>query len=182
MAILQLKINLSDIRPEIWRRFLVNDSIGFHKFHEIIQEIMGWENYHLYSFGINSVRIELPDEEGYSEYESENSKKIKLSQYINKEKQKINYVYDFGDSWEHILLVEKILDKLPEGINKIPCCLAGARACPPEDCGGSGGYERISEIFETGKDPWDDDVDALKEWLDDWKPEAFDLNEINKMI
>lgn len=180
--ILQLKIILKDIEPKIWRRFLVYDNISFHKLHEIIQDIMGWENYHLYSFDVDDSRIDLPDEEGYSEVEAKNSKKIKLYDFLIDEKQKFIYLYDFGDSWEHDLIIEKILDNIPKGVSKIPYCLEGERACPPEDCGGGGGYERFVQILETEKDPYGEDVKELKEWLGDWKPEGFDINKINKMF
>ncbi len=179
--IFQLKMSLMDIKPKIWRRFFVNSNISFHKLHEIIQKVMGWDNYHLYSFSINRIRIELPDEEGYSEYSSENSRKVKLNEYIKGEKQKINYLYDFGDSWEHEIIVEKILDSLPENVVHIPYCIDGERACPPEDCGGIGGYERVLELLSTGKDSWGE-AEELKEWLGDWNPEEFSVNEINKSL
>src|SRR3989344_8735219 len=121
MGVLQLKITLNGIKPKIWRRFLVSDNISFHQLHNIIQDAMGWGNYHLYSFIIDGVRIELPDEEAYSE--SKNSKKIKLFNYLTEEKQKLEYDYDFGDGWRHELIVEKILEDLPNEVNSIPFCI-----------------------------------------------------------
>jgi len=177
--ILQFKITLKDIKPKIWRRFLISDSWTFDKLHRIIQEIMGWENYHLYEFRFGNIRIILPDE-GYLEENELDPKKVKVYEYLNKEKQKCEYVYDFGDSWEHEIIIEKIM---PDQIgDKYPKCIDGERACPPEDCGGVGGYERILEVLKTGEDPGGEDVQELKEWLGKWNPEEFDINKINKNI
>ena len=165
--ILQLKIFLEDIYPKIWRRFLAKDSISFHQLHNIIQGVMGWKNYHLYYFNINKKRIELPDKEGYAAYKIENSKKVKLRDYIIKEKQGSVYEYDFGDSWRHIIIVERILNSLPIDVTSVPYCLEGERACPPEDCGGTGGYERFIKVLNTGKDPWKENIKELKKWLGD---------------
>ena len=179
--ILQLKIYLKNIDPKIWRRFLVSDNILFHQLHNILQEIMGWENYHLYSFDIDGMRIELPDEGGYSENESENSKKIKLNKFIGAEKKKFDYLYDFGDSWEHEIIVEKISKNLPENVKQIPYCLEGERACPPEDCGGVLGYEELIEISKDKNHP--DYEERIKDWLgEDWDFEKFNINEINKKL
>lgn len=181
MAILQLKIKLRDIKPKIWRRFLVKDDITFHGLHNIIQEVMGWENYHLYCFNIGLMRIEMPDDGGYSEYESKNSKKVKLFDYLAVEKQKFHYEYDFGDNWEHEIVVEKILDSLPEGVQQVPYCIEGERACPPEDCGGIWGYEELVEISKDKNHP--DYEERIINWLgEEWDFEKFDINEINKKL
>jgi len=180
MRVLQLKIELADIKPRIWRRFIASDSISFHKLHEIIQFIMGWGNYHLYEFDIGGVKVGLIDED--ADYELKDAKKIKLSNYLRDSKQKFKYMYDFGDGWQHHIVVEKILDKLPEQVKKAPFCLEGERAGPLEDCGGVGGYERFLEVLETGKDPWGENVKELKDWLGDWHPEKFDVTKINRML
>ena len=179
--IFQLKIYLKDIEPKIWRRFLVSDFWTFDKLHRIIQSIMGWENYHLYEFKFGEMRIVSPDE-GYLEENELDPKKVKIEDYVNKEKQKFRYIYDFGDSWEHEIIVEKIMEDKVEDVDKSPKCISGERACPPEDCGGAGGYERLLEVLKTGKDPWGDDVKELKEWIGNWDSEKFDLEKINQMI
>src|SRR3989344_9082209 len=127
-GIFQLKIALDGITPKIWRRFLIKDNISFHDLHNIIQLIMGWGNYHLYSFYINKEEIGIPDPEFRSELT--NAKKIKLKDKLSL-KQKFGYVYDFGDNWEHTLIVEKILNDKDVAI--VPICLEGERSCPPED-------------------------------------------------
>ncbi len=179
--ILQLKITLKDIEPKIWRRFLVSDFWTFDKLHRIIQKVMGWENYHLFEFKFGNIRV-LPPDEGYLEENELDPKKIKIERYVDKEKQKFEYIYDFGDSWEHEVIVEKITEDKIEDVDKYPKCIEGERACPPEDCGGIGGYERFLELLKTGKDPWKENVQELKEWLGDWDPERFDIKEINKEL
>lgn len=177
--ILQLKIYLEDIEPKIWRRFLVSDSWTFDELHRIIQEVMGWENYHLYEFDINRIKIGLMDDD--VDYDLEDAKKAQIGQYLNKKGQKFSYLYDFGDGWEHKLIIEEITEDKREG-ERYPCCITGERACPPEDCGGVNGYERFLEVLKTGKDPWNEDVKELKEWLGDWGPEKFNIIKINKEI
>ncbi len=179
--ILQLKIELKEIEPKIWRRFLVSDSWSFDKLHRIIQLIMGWEDYHLFEFKFDDVRI-VPPDEGYLEENELDPRKTKIGQYVNKEKQKFDYVYDFGDSWEHEIVVEKIFENESEVSYSCPYCIDGARACPREDCGGVSGYERFIEILKGNEDPWGEDREGLKEWLGDWEPERFDLSEINKRL
>ncbi|MEK6927942.1 MAG: plasmid pRiA4b ORF-3 family protein [Nanoarchaeota archaeon] len=179
MTFLQLKVNLKEIKPKIWRRFVVSDDISFDKLHSIIQNVMGWENYHLYSFEIHGERIELPDEEGYSEEESKNSENIKIKEYLNAEKLKFIYLYDFGDSWEHEIVVEKLLSILPDNVKYVPFCLEGNNACPPEDCGGVFGYEQCIQVLNDKKKSNGDSKELL-EWLGNWKPDDFNITEVNK--
>lgn len=177
--ILQLKIYLEDIEPKIWRRFLVSDFWTFDKLHRIVQKVMGWQNYHLFEFKFGNIRITPPDE-GHLEENELDPKKTKICEYVNEEKQKVVYIYDFGDSWKHEIVVEKIMPDEIEEATKYPTCIAGERACPPEDCGGISGYERFLEILKTGKDPFGENVTELKKWLGDWEPEKFNIKEINK--
>lgn len=128
---------------------------------------MGWEDYHLYNFKINRINIGLLDEDND---ELEDAEKIKLSDYLVIKKQKFYYTYDFGDSWEHILIIENILDS---NIMSIPICLAGEKACPPEDCGGMGGYEELLKI-RLNKNHKDYEKQII-----DWLGEKFDLDSFN---
>jgi len=178
--ILQLKIYLNGIKPQIWRRFLVKDEISFHKLHNIIQEVMGWEDYHLYEFNLNGESIGLVDDDALdSNPELKDSEKIKLLKYLNEEKQKFLYIYDFGDSWEHILVVEKILEG--DASKKYPVCIEGERACPPEDCGGIWGYEEFLKIKNNKNHP--DYEEKIVDWLgEDFDFEKFDLEGVNKNL
>ena len=224
--ILQLKIRVEEIKPPIWRRFLVKEDITFEKLHEIIQELMDWDNYHLYEFNVNNISIALDEDEGFNPAEGilnqlknspeftklleqqdlskggvtldvkkvnkilqeANKKKITkeksgvniiISKIINQEKLKFSYYYDFGDNWENIIVVEKILEEEPN--KKYPVCIDGARAGPPEDCGGVWGYEELMEIQKDKNHP--DYEERIVEWLgEDFDFEEFDMNKINEKL
>jgi len=183
---IQMKISLDYITPLIWRRFIVNDSITLHRFHQIIQVIMGWTDSHLYSFNINKIEYQFPDKENDSFYKDlvfgtppANSKKIKLSELNLKPKQKMKYIYDFGDDWAHTILIEKILE-IDEGL-KTPICIDGERNNPPEDCGSVPGYERILEVLQK-KNRTEEDKELI-EWVgEDFNPEEFDVKDKNKLL
>lgn len=173
--ILQLKISLKYSEPLIWRRFLVNGNISFHRLHDIIQVVMGWGNYHLYDFNANGQRFSIPDEDW--DEKVIDSRKVKLS--ILKPKQKIYYTYDFGDCWEHLISIEKMVQK--DAGKAYPICIAGELSCPPEDCGSISGYYRLLTIKKNKKHP--EYKHLIIEWLgEDFDPEYFDLEQVNKYL
>lgn len=173
LLVAQFKVTLKDIEPPIWRRFQVTNGITMHKLHLVLQEVMGWRNCHLYQFKINGYYYVDPAHEHY--LPAKNSKTAKLSQVLPQGRKKFLYEYDFGDSWEHEVVLEKVLPPA-EGV-RYPVCLAGERACPPEDCGGTPGYERILEIMRR---PDHAEYRKTIDWLGgEYNPEAFDLEEVN---
>ena len=113
------------------------------KLHEVVQVAMGWYDSHLHMFTFDGVAYGVPDLDDWMEVRDE--RRVKLNQLLSKPKQKLRYQYDFGDSWEHEILLEKILD--PDESAKYPRCTAGKLACPPEDCGGVWGYESFLEAI-----------------------------------
>jgi hypothetical protein len=168
----QLKITLRDIKPPIWRRVQVKDC-SLAKLHEVIQVCMGWDGYHLHSFEIGGEQYSEPDPDGMMETEDE--RKVKLSQVVSGGIKRFSYTYDFGDNWEHTIQVEKVLDAEP-GV-RYPRCIDGKRACPPEDCGGPWGYGELLEIIADPKHP---EHEERMEWMGgEFDPEAFDLDAIN---
>jgi hypothetical protein len=172
--IYQIKLSLIGVKPPIWRTVLVASDINLESFHEVIQLAMGWTNSHLHQFIANKVFYGMPDDD--FELEMEDETKHKLSQLLKKEKDTLIYEYDFGDSWEHKILLEKILPY--DSSTALPVCIKGKRACPPEDCGGIWGYE---ELLETISDPKHPDHESMLEWLGgEFDPEEFDLEEINE--
>ncbi len=176
VKVLQLKIFLDEITPKIWRRFLVKDNLTFHKLHEIIQTLMSWGDYHLYAFYIGKEQFSVPHT--YSDEKQINAKKVKLKDKLSLKK-KFGYVYDFGDNWEHTLVVEKILDA--KDVAECPTCLEGERACPPEDCGSIPGYYELMRIKKNKKHP--EYKERIVEWLgEDFDFEFFDKGEINKEL
>ena len=172
----QLKISLNHIKPSIWRRFIVDADIKLPDLHGIIQTVMGWYNTHLHQFRINNQFYSLPDEDAITEHAD--YRKIRLNSVITNEKQKFYYDYDFGDDWEHTIILEKIIPK--DKNMKYPICVDGKRNSPPEDCGGVGGYEDLIEII---KHPGTEELDDMINWLGgEYDPEEFNIDSVNEML
>jgi len=170
----QLKITLKNIRPPIWRRIQVLSSTTLEQLHLIVQEVMGWDNYHMHSFSIAGIDYGQPQRE----FNVRSEKTVTLRQVVKGEKSKFFYTYDFGDSWEHEILVEKELPSTPD--TNYPVCITGKRACPPEDCGGSWGYAELLEIISDLSHP---EYEERMEWVgESFNPDTFDLNEVNQRL
>ncbi len=175
-TVYQLKITLKGSRPPIWRRVQVLSSTTLGELHRIIQIAMGWTDSHLHQFTIHGEEYGEPQPE--FDFYVQDEAKVKLSKVVTGEKFKFTYDYDFGDSWDHQILVEKVLPPAADG--HYPVCLTGKRACPPEDCGGVWGYE---EMLEAIKDPTHPEYENYQEWLpEDFDPEFFDLAEVNEAL
>jgi DNA invertase Pin-like site-specific DNA recombinase len=178
-SIYQLKITLKDIRPPIWRRVQVHSDATLGHLHWVIQLSMGWTNSHLHSFSIQGVEYGVPMPElDFDEMGLRDEQPVKLSKVISGEKFKFSYLYDFGDSWEHEILVEKVLEVDPE-IN-YPICIKAQRACPPEDCGGAWGYQTFLEIIQDPEHPEHED---MLEWVGGaFDPDDTEFDEINPLL
>jgi hypothetical protein len=176
--IYQIKVTLDDTHPPIWRRILVPSHATLLKLHDILQIVMGWEDYHLHMFTIEGLIYGDPADDEYGDLGTLDEASYKLNQVIYQEGQRMSYEYDFGDSWDHTLLVEKILPP-QEGV-RYPICLKGKRACPPEDVGGVWGYENFLEAIY---DPDHDEHEQYLTWIGgEFDPEAFDLEEVNTRL
>lgn len=173
----QIKITLKDIKPVIWRKILVKANINLFTLHVILQEVMGWTGGHLHQFFIDGEYYGQPDQDDFED-EIINEKEFKLKDVVNKEKQKFKYEYDFGDDWRHELIVEKILPS--EKGKYYPICLDGARACPPEDCGGAGGYDNFLMAI---KHPNHVEHETMLEWIGgSFDPDKFDIEAVNEEL
>lgn len=169
--IYQLKITLEHIKPKIWRSFQVRSDVKLTRLHEIIQPVMGWENYHLYAFDVSGVEYTDPEsiDDTMHELDHQDGSKVKLLDVLPEVGGKILYRYDFGDNWEHTIELEKTLDPVPG--ERYPVCIDGARACPREDCGGIGGYEELLCVLA---DPEDEEHEEMRQWAgENWDPERF---------
>lgn len=175
-TVYQLKITLRDIRPPIWRRVHVRASEQLEHLHYVAQISMGWTNSHLHSFTIQGVDYGVPMPDlGFDDLGLKDESKVRLGKLIPGEKFKFSYLYDFGDSWEHEILVEKVLKADPEV--DYPVCIKAKRACPPEDCGGTWGYQ---DFLTAIQDPKNSEHEAMLEWVGGaFDPEAVDLDEVN---
>ncbi len=180
MNVYQLKIGLIGAKPPIWREIKVNNNITFGTLHEIIQEVMGWENSHLHEFTDRQKDISIRRVDGMFGVEDaniSNEDKVKIKYILKRKGSRIKYIYDFGDSWEHEIKVTAVFkDKKLD----YPICLKGKRACPPEDCGGVWGY---ANLLETIKDPKHPEHEDMIEWIgEDFDPEKFDLEKLNEIL
>ena len=174
--IYQLKITLDEIKPPIWRRIQVRSDITLYQLHRIIQVTMGWCGGHLHQFIINRETYSIPIP--MDDFEVIDERDVTLNQFIEDEKFRFAYEYDFGDSWYHIILVEKILP--PESDMGHPVCLKGKRECPPEDCGGAYGYEEFLEAIQNPEHP---EHEEMLDWVEyNFDPEEFDLDYINTVL
>jgi hypothetical protein len=167
--VFQLEVTLLDIEPPIWRRVLVGADSTLDHLHEVIQAAFGWWNYHLHEFEVDSTRYGVPDPDWDWGEPTRDERSTRLDA-IAGEGSSFRYTYDFGDGWEHKVVVEKVLPA--ESAPTAPACIDGRRACPPEDCGGPWGYGELLEILA---DPSHPEHDERREWLDrTFDPEAFD--------
>ena len=177
----QLKVTLLDSRPKIWRRFCVPANIRLSQLHKVLQRVMGWTDSHLHNFrhGHNVYQVPYPgfDDLDGPEGRNRDERRFTLASLIDSPRQKLLYEYDFGDGWEHEVVLEKILAAAP---SQNPICLGGENACPPEDSGGLIGYYRLIEILDDPKDPEHAD---LRDWIGGpFDPKAFDLAGVNRAI
>ncbi len=174
--VFQIRVDLLYVRPPIWRRFLVKPTTRLDSFHEMLQDIMGWYNCHLWHFQLGDEYYGLVNP--FWESDIQDASKVKLSQALLGEGDKIEYVYDFGDDWQHTVKLEKIVDA--EKGQHYPIVVKGKRNCPPEDCGGSWGYAEFLEAIQNKKHPEHED---LLEWVGgEFDPEAFDIEYINREL
>jgi hypothetical protein len=178
--IYQLKITLLEIEPPIWRRFHVREDITLTALHDYIQGVMqGWMDCHLHEFEIGGERYGVPDHEydDVPEMRQKNEKQHRLCDLV-RPGDVFLYRYDFGDNWEHTVGVEERLQADPDV--KYPICIAGQRHCPPEDCGGSMGYE---EFLEAISNPRHEEHKHYLKWVGgSFDPEAFDLKRANDIL
>ncbi|ETS29571.1 MULTISPECIES: plasmid pRiA4b ORF-3 family protein [Photorhabdus] len=180
----QLKITLTDSQPAIWRQFVVPASISLDRLHDVIQIVMGWQDSHLHEFRIGKLRLtEMPE----SPSDSKEECLYRLVDLIKQKGRAFTYLYDFGDNWEHEIVLEN--SHYPENDLPLPFyCLDGARACPLEDTGGIYGYENQIEILN---DPDHEEYEETLQWINEslglpenehFDPEQFYPDNINAFL
>ena len=179
--IYQIQIALRGFSPKIWRSVLVSSDVLLSEFHYIIQIAMGWEDAHLHQFVKDKtfyVPEKMSDDFFGGAMNDVDYQNIKISDLLKRARSKMVYEYDFGDSWEHDIIVEKTL---PADKNmKYPVCIAGEMNCPPEDCGGVWGYVDMLEILQQ---PDHEEYEDYLDWLgDEFDPEYFNIDEVNKLL
>ncbi len=170
---LRLKVTLRGSKPPIWRRFLVPGSISLKRLHDCLQAVMGWTDSHLHQFEANGVLYGPPDRELGIERVSES--KTTVGDVLRRPKDELRYEYDFGDGWEHSVVLEAHVPPREDG--RYPILEAGARACPPEDVGGIFGYERFLEVIRNPKHA--EHAETLVWAGGSFDPEAFRVDDAN---
>ncbi|MGI6544727.1 MAG: plasmid pRiA4b ORF-3 family protein [Limnochordia bacterium] len=185
--LLQFLVVLCETDPLIWRRIQVPSHYSFWDLHVAIQDAMGWKDYHLHEFQVarpaklRGRRIEFVGIPGADPYEDRHMRpgwKVWLADYFDGDAQPVIYTYDFGDNWRHVIHYETFAVVDPS--RSYPCCVGGARRCPPEDCGGIRGYR---EFLEAIADPTHPEHESYLEWVggsydpDDFDPDAVTFDD-----
>jgi hypothetical protein len=186
----RLKIKLCFLKPVVWRRVLVPHDIKLPRLHDVIQVVMGWTNSHLHAFRTKDADYQIPFEQDFGDFFGDSfdgrschaENKFRLSDLAPEKGGKFVYEYDFGDSWEHEVRVEKLI---PAGKRATRAeLLAGENACPPDDCGGVSGYCDLVEILS---DPSDSAHERMREWMglaagEKFDPAAFNPDSIRSRL
>lgn len=174
--IYQLKITLEGIEAPIWRRILIDPTMNMEELHYVTQSVMGWMAEHIYEFTSGDRKIVDPSQD--SEEGVELADEVLISQALLKAGDKFSYRYDFEDNWLHVIELEKVLEI--DADIQYPVCVDGARACPPEECGGVEGYLNVLHVLS---DPKSEDYEELSEWLGgDYDAEEFEMAFINEEL
>ena len=183
----RVRLDLMYAKPPVWRRLDLPGDLMLDELHGVLQVAMGWWDGHLHKFGVGNDRrrraylvtaFDVSEgDEGVAEDE------VRLDQVVSAAGDRLFYDYDFGDGWEHVLVVEEVLDEPPP----VPVCLKGRMACPPEDCGGMPGYEALADWVRGGYDPRSVPmglpVEEMREWLPPgWHPDRFSVEETNEAL
>jgi Plasmid pRiA4b ORF-3-like protein len=164
-----VRIELRHTDPLIWRQVEVPTSITLKVLHDIIQAVMGWFDYHLWEFIIGKQRYGLPMDDDWGTEPRIEAGKVRLRDLLKPRKTVIEYIYDFGDYWEHRLTVTDV--RAGQSGVSYPRYIGGEQNGPPEDCGGIPGFYELLEALADPKHP--NHADA-KEWFDDYDPHTFD--------
>ncbi|MFI6263992.1 plasmid pRiA4b ORF-3 family protein [Micromonospora sp. NPDC051006] len=173
--IFQLRISLAGVRPPVWRRVLVPAGYTLDRLHRVIQHAMGWRDCHLHSFEIDGLQYGEPDPDG--ELALHDELDVRLDAVLGKGS-RFQYTYDFGDWWEHDLVVEDAVTADPE--ERYPTCLDGERAGPPEDVGGAPGYQGLLVALA---DPGHPEHRSMRDWAGaGFDPGAFDAGRAGTLL
>jgi len=169
-------IVLAQTEPLVWRRVQVPETYSFWDLHVAIQDVMGWQDYHLHEFRVVHPKrkrldlIGIPDDEFPDERPCSAGWQVRVSEYFDAEEQPALYVYDFGDNWRHILICEGFSS--PEARQSYPRCTGGAGSCPPEDCGGVDGFAEFLRVIANPRHP---EHEEMLQWsAGRFKADAFD--------
>jgi hypothetical protein len=164
----QLRVELKHVKPHVWRRVIVPETVTLAKLHTILQAAMGWSDSHLHEYEIAGV----------SDEPIQSDRRPKLKAIVESRVRRFIYLYDFGDGWEHEIVLEDVI--APKTGGPHVRCTAGENACPPEDVGGEPGYESFLDAI---RDPSHEEHQQMIEWIGyPFDPTAFDINAVNQRL
>jgi hypothetical protein len=174
----ELDIRLIGIEPPIWRRFMVSDRITLAALDHVLQVVMGWEHSHLHQYIVGETHYGEPDPEFDDDLKMKDDRRFKLRDIAREKDAYFVYEYDFGDSWRHQVTVVDIWPRTENSL--VPRCWEGSRACPPEDCGGIGGYQNLVEALRDRRHP---EHRELRAWAGQhYDPELFSVQAVNSAL
>lgn len=183
----RVRLDLRGTKPPVWRRLELPGDLTLPEVHDAIQLAMGWTDSHLHRFRTGGDYRSAYFITGWDVEEGEEGAledEVRLDQLVTGKGDQLWYEYDFGDGWDHVLSVEEVLDEPPAQVR----CTGGRGACPPEDCGGIGGYRDLAAWVRSDYSPKHlpdvfDDASHARDWLPlDWHPDRFDADEVNAAL
>jgi hypothetical protein len=178
MDIYRVHVSLREIQPLIWRRIELASRTTLKQFHRILQIAMGWEDYHLHEYIVDGIRYCTPDPDYDKPEDVVRESGVRLQAVLSHPGAEITYIYDFGDFWQHDIRLEAAFPADPN--IHYPRIVDGARSCPPEDCGGTGGYADLLEIL---LDPAHDEFENMRQWAGPrFNAEVFSADAANKQL
>jgi hypothetical protein len=176
--IYQLRIQLQDVEPAVWRSVRVPAAVSLAKLHKVFQVVMGWDDSHLHEFRIGAMRYGVPDPDFQEERPVISDKRAVLDQVLKPSISQFSYLYDFGDGWEHEVFIEET-GTVAEDERPL-LCLAGANACPPDDVGGPDGY---ADFLQAIANPKHKEHRHYSQWCGGaFDPKGFDLQSVNRSL
>ena len=174
----QLRIELKEVQPLVWHRLVVPENVTLVKLAIILQTVMGWHGGHLHEFVVGRMHYGIPDEDWPGAEPFVDERRVRLNTLVESGARRFNFLYDFGDGWEHTVKVEDLVMPPKEG--KRIRCLAGENACPPEDVGGAYAY---FDFVAAIRDPTHAEHNSNLQWVGgSFDPSAFDLADVNERL
>jgi hypothetical protein len=174
----QLRIELKEVQPLVWRRLVIPENVTLTKLAIILEYAMGWHGGHLHEFVVGRMHYGIPDEDWPGAEPFTDERRVRLNTLVESGARRFTFLYDFGDGWEHTIKIEDLVMPPKEG--KRINCLAGENACPPEDVGGPYAY---FDFVASIRDPTDVEHSSNLQWVGgSFDPSAFDLAEVNERL
>jgi hypothetical protein len=174
----QLRIELLHIKPMVWRRVIVPETLTLARLHRVLQVALGWSNSHLHEYEIARQRYGRSNPESFDSEPVRDERRYRLAKFVEQRVRSLVYLYDFGDGWEHRVVLEDVV--APPKTGQRIRCIAGENACPPEDVGGPPGYEEFLRVIA---DPQHEQHEDRLLWIGYlFDPTQVDLKTVNKQL